>query len=228
MDSWCLFFGCSSLPVLASSFGAAAMAMDRLGIFGPSTSASVSTHYESTEKFVDDESTEEAKTRRVNGKRSREAAVAQQRSGRKGSARIAHELFFLGDYRPLIQDTHGNVRISTTPMLDLCFMLKVIVKDAEITIGGQGQNASNRGRSSIFQGERVEPHYLSSSIFYGAQDASILINQLPVIGHLYQTQVTRKMVKMMILMEVPREEIGGKDPCITRSCIPILLDYRIR
>ncbi|KAF9594015.1 hypothetical protein IFM89_026821, partial [Coptis chinensis] len=53
----------------------------------------VSTHYESTEKFVDNESTEEAKTQRVNGKRSREAVVAQQRSGRKGSAIIAHELY---------------------------------------------------------------------------------------------------------------------------------------
>ncbi|KAF9594772.1 hypothetical protein IFM89_034755 [Coptis chinensis] len=42
--------------------------------------------------------------------------------------------------------------------------------NASQTTGGQGQNASNRGRSSIFQDERVEPHYLSSSIFYGAQD----------------------------------------------------------
>ncbi|KAF9612551.1 hypothetical protein IFM89_001418 [Coptis chinensis] len=42
--------------------------------------------------------------------------------------------------------------------------------NASQTTGGQGQNASNRGRSSIFQDERVEPHYLSSSVFYGAQD----------------------------------------------------------
>ncbi|KAF9597473.1 hypothetical protein IFM89_018919 [Coptis chinensis] len=42
--------------------------------------------------------------------------------------------------------------------------------NASQTTGGQGQNTSNRGQSSIFQDERVEPHYLSSSIFYGAQD----------------------------------------------------------
>ncbi|KAF9588153.1 hypothetical protein IFM89_007842 [Coptis chinensis] len=47
---------------------------------------------EDWEKFVDNKSTEAAKSRRVNGKLSRQAAIARQRSGRKGSARIAHEL----------------------------------------------------------------------------------------------------------------------------------------
>ncbi|KAF9589401.1 hypothetical protein IFM89_023677 [Coptis chinensis] len=46
---------------------------------------------EDWEKFVDNESTEAAKSCRVNGKLSRQAAIARQRSGRKGSARIAHE-----------------------------------------------------------------------------------------------------------------------------------------
>ncbi|KAF5191808.1 E3 ubiquitin-protein ligase rlim-like protein [Thalictrum thalictroides] len=36
--------------------------------------------------------------------------------------------------------------------------------------GSQGQGAYNKGQSSIFQDEGVEPHYLSSSIYYGGQD----------------------------------------------------------
>ncbi|KAF9614336.1 hypothetical protein IFM89_018089 [Coptis chinensis] len=68
---------------------------------------------EDWEKFVDNESTEEAKARRVNGKCSREAAVAQQRSGRKGSARIAHEL---KEKNPntLVTKTHVYVALHTT------------------------------------------------------------------------------------------------------------------
>ncbi|KAF9618539.1 hypothetical protein IFM89_002234, partial [Coptis chinensis] len=68
---------------------------------------------EDWEKFVDNESTEEAKARRVNGKRSREAAVAQQRSGRKGSARIAHELKEKNPNTPVMR-THVYVALHTT------------------------------------------------------------------------------------------------------------------
>ncbi|KAL5709381.1 hypothetical protein ACHQM5_020078 [Ranunculus cassubicifolius] len=35
---------------------------------------------------------------------------------------------------------------------------------------GHGQNAYNKGRSSIFQDDKAEPHYLSSSLYYGGQD----------------------------------------------------------
>ncbi|KAF9591627.1 hypothetical protein IFM89_004856 [Coptis chinensis] len=154
----------------------------------------VSTHYESTEKFVDDESTEEAKTRRVNGKRSREAAVAQQRSGRKGSARIAHELYayirFNFEITVCYNPFSSFVAVfpwrlpSPYPRYTWKCSGSESMKTEACKTGlanrnlwkcfthhrGQGQNASNRGRSSIFQDERVEPHYLSSSIFYGAQD----------------------------------------------------------
>ncbi|KAF9590474.1 hypothetical protein IFM89_035351 [Coptis chinensis] len=65
------------------------------------------------EKFVDNESTEEAKALRVNGKCSREAAVAQQRSGRKGSAIIAHELKEKNHNTPVMR-THVYVALHTT------------------------------------------------------------------------------------------------------------------
>ncbi|KAF9588475.1 hypothetical protein IFM89_010501 [Coptis chinensis] len=47
---------------------------------------------EDWERFVDNESMEAAKLRRVKGKISREAAKARHRSGRKGSARLAHDM----------------------------------------------------------------------------------------------------------------------------------------
>ncbi|KAF9591130.1 hypothetical protein IFM89_002085 [Coptis chinensis] len=68
---------------------------------------------EDWENFVDNESTEEAKARRVNGKRSREVAVAQQRSRRKASARIAHELKEKNPNTPVMR-THVYVALHTT------------------------------------------------------------------------------------------------------------------
>lgn len=42
--------------------------------------------------------------------------------------------------------------------------------NASQTSEGQGQSAYNKGRSSIFQDKGAEPHYLSSSLYYGGQD----------------------------------------------------------
>ncbi|KAF9589640.1 hypothetical protein IFM89_026642 [Coptis chinensis] len=75
------------------------------------------------------------------------------------SSSISNELF-----GPKGGSSSSSKNNSSTGIFDSVFA------HPSMTTAGQGQNASNRGRSSIFQDERVEPHYLSSSIFYGAQD----------------------------------------------------------
>ncbi|KAF9606696.1 hypothetical protein IFM89_027740 [Coptis chinensis] len=93
---------------------------------------------EDWEKFVDNESIEAAKSRRVNGKLSRQAAIARQRSGRKGSARIAHEL-------ESIKEIVASNPASTMLDLDHDPVAQVLGRDTKGRFRGLGAGVSRRG-----------------------------------------------------------------------------------
>ncbi|KAF9605248.1 hypothetical protein IFM89_015140, partial [Coptis chinensis] len=82
--------------------------------------------------------------------------------------------FFLGDYRPFIQDTHGNVLDQEMLHRPLGVKGKMHQTEAEVP----------------FSKMRGLNHIILARLFSMELKTSILINQL--LGHLYQLKLTRK------------------------------------
>ncbi|KAF9601646.1 hypothetical protein IFM89_021112, partial [Coptis chinensis] len=144
---------------------------------------------EDWEEFVDNESTEEAKARRVNGKRSREATVAQQRSGRKGSTRIAHELKEKNPNTPVMR-THVYVALHTTndantpssTMLDMDQdpIAQVIGHDTKGRYCSLGSGVSRRGlkASAPAKNQLKIQKEITSALMGEVHDLKLVVGEL--------------------------------------------------
>ncbi|KAF9611348.1 hypothetical protein IFM89_030137 [Coptis chinensis] len=163
---------------------------------------------EDWEKFVDNESTEAAKSRRVNGKLSRQAAIARQRSGRKGSARIAHELKLKNSNVPVtrtdvyvvlhtnsddtcptqehsdqvesIKEIVASNPARTTLDLDHDPVAQVLGRDTKGRFRGLGAGVSRRGldASALAKNQLKMQKEMTSTLIGEVQDLKLLCGEL--------------------------------------------------
>ncbi|KAF9619366.1 hypothetical protein IFM89_006553, partial [Coptis chinensis] len=128
---------------------------------------------EDWEKFVDNESTEVVKSRRVNGKLSRQVAKARQRSGRKGSARIAHEL-------ESIKEIVTSNPASTMLDLDHDLVAQVLGRDTKGLFRGLGTGVSRRGldASAPAKNQLKMQKEMTSTLIGEVQDLKLLCGEL--------------------------------------------------
>ncbi|KAF9624664.1 hypothetical protein IFM89_012841 [Coptis chinensis] len=128
---------------------------------------------EDWEKFVDNESTKVGKSHRVNGKLSRQAAKAQQRSGRKGSARIAHEL-------ESIKEIVASNPARTMLDLDHDPVAQVLGHDTKGRFRGLGAGVSRRGldASAPAKNQFKMQKEMASTLIGEVQDLKLLCGEL--------------------------------------------------